>query len=413
MSGAIDAELLCIEGHLANATKIDFMRYFLDFTHGVQKEALDAFHAKIGEERCIDTDCGECMTRKRVRVAKADEKWIDEETQTRTATALVSVIHRCQNFFRIGSHLRKICKIQRWYRIWRRMFCVNNTEDESLYKGRGQAIGLPRLGFLRRGGVPVICAITQDTIPISNSFKLVGPCGVVYAYTCSDLIRYIRSTHKFECPATRNQIGITDVRRLQRRALQLCVNSGKDLVAEYNRRGSEHEETVQNNYALTGLESSATETFDRAVTLCEYHPPPEDLLSRLEGDILPEWREYVRMLLSMDVEACLAMLRTEETRIERLISRGLDAGHFMGYLHSQLQEYISMCCRRLRNNDFEDGMTHAFMNLPVPLMPPGHRSFANPFMNLSMPRNRSGSVNTPLTDRSFERVFTYLSRSSE
>ena len=367
MSSVIDAELLCIEENLANATKIGFMRYFLDFNHGVQKDALDAFHAKIGEERCIDLDCNECMTRKRARVAKSDEKWLDDETATQTAVALVSVVHRCQFYFRSASRLRKICKVQRWYRSWRRMFCVNNTEDESHYRGRGKTDGLSRLGLLRRGGVPVICAITQDTIPVSNSFKLIGPGGVVYAYTCSDFVRYIRSTHKFECPATRNQLGIADVRRLQRRALELCVNSGKDLVAEYNRRGTEHEETMQNGYALTGLESSATEMFDRAVTLCEHQPPLEDLLVRLEGDILPEWREYVHMLLSMDAESCLAMLRTEETRVERLISRGLDAGHFMGYLHSQLQEYITACCGRLRNNSsFEAGLTSAFLGLPLP-----------------------------------------------
>lgn len=334
---------------LRTAIKTAFMRYFLDFTHASQKDAYEQLQARIALEQDNEDKGGSDMTRKRSRPT-TNEVWAQQETETRTAARVIAAVHRLQFHFREASRIRKVCRIQRWYREWRKYIPVNGIEDITLYKGRGRAEGLEKRGLLRRAGVPITCAITQDAIPVKNSFKLVGPAGVVYAYTCSELIRYVRSTHKFECPATRNKLGVSDVRRLQRRATELHVNSGKSLVREYVDRENTHNEAVENGYALTGLESSATEMFDRAVYMCERGSIAEDLLLRLEGDILPEWREYVRMLYEMDTEACLAMLRTENTRVERLMMRG-HVEHYAGYLHlqDQLYEYINACSLRLHN----------------------------------------------------------------
>ena len=337
---------------LKTAIKTAFMRYFLDFTHVSQKEAYEQLQARIAFEQEIGNNGDEGdMTRKRSRPSTTNEIWAKQEIETRTAARVIALVHRLQFHFREASRLRKVCRIQRWYREWRKMIPVNGIEDITLYKGCGRTEGLDKRGLLRRAGIPITCAITQDAIPVKNSFKLVGPSGVVYAYTCSELIRYVRSTHKFECPATRNQLGLADVRRLQRRATKLNVNSGKSLVKEYEDRENTHNEAVENGYALTGLESSATEMFDRAVHMCERRSiTEEDLLLRLEGDILPEWREYVRTLADMDTEACLAMLRTEKTRVDNLMQSG-HVEYYAGYLHlqDQLNEYINFCSLRLRN----------------------------------------------------------------
>ena len=327
---------------LRTAIKTAFMRYFLDFTHASQKEAYEQLQARLELEQ-------NDMTRKRSR-ATTNEVWAKQEIETRTAVRILAAVHRLQFHFRESSRIRKVCRIQRWYRWWRRLIPVNNIEDITLYKGSGRTEGLERHGLLRRGGVPITCAITQDSIPVKNSFKLVGPAGVVYAYTCSDLIRYVRSTHKFECPATRNKLGVIDVWRLQKRATTLGVNSGKNLVREYADRENTHNESVENGYALTGLESSATEMFDRAVHICERGNITEDLHFRLEGDILPEWREYVRQLYDLDTEACSAMLRTEEARVNHLMTRGR-VEQYAGYLYlqEQLKEWLDACSLRMRN----------------------------------------------------------------
>ncbi len=334
---------------LRTAIKTAFMRYFLDFTHASQKDAYEQLQNRIALEQ-DNEDKDKDMTRKRSR-ATTNEVWAQQEIETRTANRIVAAVHRLQFHFREASRGRKVKRIQNWYRYWRKFIPVaNGVEDIKLYKGRDRVDGLDKHGLMCCAGAPITCAITQDAIPVKNSFKLIGPAGVVYAYTCSELIRYVRSTHKFECPATRNKLGVSEVRRLQRRATELGVNSGKSLTKEYFDRENTHNESVENGYALTGLESSATEMFDRAVYMCERGNIVQDLHLRLEGDILPEWREYVRMFFELDTAACLTMLRAEDRRVERLMLNG-NVQHFAGYIYlrEQLTEYINACSLRLRN----------------------------------------------------------------
>lgn len=347
---------------LQTAMKIDFSRFFYDnfgTYRGVHERLEERVTGKRSreefEENNVENDNYKDykdytpeMTRKRSRVQQkadenqANEAWIQLETVTRSAEAVIKAVHRLQFHYRRSAETAHIRKIQSWFRYWRQFVCVNGTEDNEDFSPGMRS----KKGLLRRGGIPIVCTITQDVIPVKNSFKLIGPHGQVYAYTCSDLIRYLRSTHKFECPATRNHISLPEVRRLQRRANKLCVNSGKDLVAEYNNRDDDHSESVENGYALTGLESSCTEVFDTAVRLCEQplgSDGQEGLLMRLEADILPEWRDYARTLLHMDPEACFAMLRNEESRILLLMRTEADRSGFMSYLLQQVNDYLFAC----------------------------------------------------------------------
>jgi hypothetical protein len=354
---------------LRDALRVDFARFVYDSLPAHVCERLEARtehkrRRSDAEEAGAEAGAEGDMTRKRRRQAPSPEdelvRWERLETEVRTTRALVQAVHRVQFHFREAAQAAKVRRIQRWFRFWRRFACVNGTEDVDALAGRAVR------GLLRRDGAPLVCPITQDVVPVANSFKLVGPQGAVYAYSCSDLIRYLRSTHRFECPATRNPILLPEVRRLQRRAAALHVNSGRDLVAEFRSRNDTRAESREHAHALTGLESSCTEVFDTAVRLCERlgsDSGGDEVLMRLESDVLPEWRDYVHQLMVLDCEACLAMLLNEQARVVMLADRGLDRSGFMGYLLDQVCEFL-LACRARVTRPSPPPVVH-------PLFPPG------------------------------------------
>ena len=354
---------LLLEGEVFRSMRIDFQKIFYD--NYILKRGLKE---KYNSRRFVE-DIKVIMARKRKRKRNDETR---ERSYSPSSTTLpssmdktkmvndflknpsdvdaiqdaVRCVHRLQFLYRRTRNTKKIVRIQRWWKYWKRLIVNNNTQPEL---GDDKKKIFPHTKYvIRVKGDPAICCITQESIPVRDCFKYITPTGQVCAYTCSSLISYLRKSRKFECPATRYKFDEVVVRGLRKSALRKGMSIAYDLLDLYATRESFTNQEMVTDNASTGLERTCAEVFSGAVDLCETGGGASDnILQKLETDILPEWRSLVRMLMGLDLHVCVTMLRVEEARLTNLVSRNVDVAGYMPYLLDQIREHIHTCVLRL------------------------------------------------------------------
>lgn len=228
-------------------------------------------------------------------------------------------------------------QICRWWREVCRFRPTSNNVDADATLNE---IPVSR-GIIRYRGVPVVCPITLEAIPLGDSVKLVFTERHVTAYQCSSLVDYLQTAKKFKCPLTRMEINRSMVSRLRWRAIQLGIQAF-DLLHVFDNCGErEINEATERN---VGVERYCAGIFDRAVHLCDSQPgefnSDGEVINIIEHDIIPEWIGGVSQLAQVDNSRCNTMLNVEKARLVELQQRAkvADPYNVIDYLIHRIDE---------------------------------------------------------------------------
>ena len=280
---------------------------------------------------------------------------LNSEEKSKMIRMTTRAITRLQNSFREASDLRRLVKLQRWYRCYRRLICTNNTEKKARRRRRSRWAPV-----LRRKTEPLLCPLTLEPIPIHDSIKLISHSGTVLAYTCSKLVEYMRSQRAFVCPLTKQEINRVEVRRIRKKAL-MAGAPAYDLLDVYDSRLLFMRQSIDNTNLVVGMERTCMGILDRGLRLCETTTYSyNDVLRCIETEILPEHTDLVYAFADLDHEACRMMLRTEIELIADLLKRNQDLVGLMPYIQSRVAELLEGC--RVRRPMTLEEMTVVFIN---------------------------------------------------
>ncbi len=217
-----------------------------------------------------------------------------------------------QSVFRTRIEQQRAKSIQKWWKFWKRFIPNNNTDDS----------GSGKHGNIRINGKDAMCVITQDSIPTNDSFKIVDAfSGNVMAYTLSQMVEYLRSTGKFECPCTRSPILKPDVVRMMAKARQCGVES-HDLIEVYNRRHLIAGMNSERQNRMLAIEVSCSTSLEECIDICsEMNLSTTIVQQQLLFTLLPNWRQYVESFRYLEARACYEMLRRDQRKVALLRRR--------------------------------------------------------------------------------------------
>lgn len=302
---------------------------------------------------------------KRVKIFQAAEE--GEQKRRCMARRAIDAVHRMAFFYRTRSSTARVMKLQRWYRYWHNFKCTNSLEE---WDGERDV--------LTQEGQTVLCPLTHDPVPVTDSFKLVNADGKVTAYTASELARYFSQTSTFLCPMTRREIVIVEVRRLLRRLLKCRVQSGLDIVKKFNKaleaKKQEEEEEETPEFFINML----LDNFISVLTVCEngsgFEDSEEDevdseragtiqenAFATLETSMLPQWRYAAEQLGILNTDRCLEILVNCEDQISEVIHSGSDNTGLGPYVASVVTNTIRDIREWSQTEDASEGETDGLL----------------------------------------------------
>lgn len=220
---------------------------------------------------------------------------------------------------RTRSALRMAQRLQRWWRMWRRMIPTNNTEDT---RTRWR---------VRAGGRDVRCPISQDTIELPMCFRFITASGHVIAFSVDALAAYLRSSGRFRCPCTQESFNGVVVSRIERRAVAAGAPE-RGLRGVYEMRSAIAYREIEHANRLLAYENSCGADLHEAIDICADFDLTRDRAQRyLMRDVLPSWRQTCADYMRLSREACHVMLRGDAERLRRLSS--VEDADVHGLLH--------------------------------------------------------------------------------
>lgn len=316
---------------------VEYMRHGLV---AAMKRDLDRFFHEIYGERVLDAEklaWGMGKQTPRRRAARRRRATRDDALDTAVVQELVDRVYRLGLVFGNPQVLNGVRLIQAWFRRARRFLCTNNTDPDLVPEHREEKL-------MRRGGVPICCPISLSGIPVDRCVRLVSASGTVEAYDVKVLSEYLLDTRNFQSPTTRTPILRYMVARvIVPKAITARVYRAQQLPRMYDNRAAFVARQNERADQLLGLERTCTEVFAQAVDICEGSIDNDgnnrEAVDTIETDILPTWRDYVWSYMSLDRQACLAMLKVEESRMVNIVNRRGEAG-CLGYLLAQVREYL-------------------------------------------------------------------------
>jgi len=220
---------------------------------------------------------------------------------------LVERIHRLQIVFRKYRYKKSGSKILNWWLKIQRFKCINNLEESST------------LNYLRQGGKDLKCPITLEKIPTRNSIKIILPNGVIYAYTLTSLVKYIKNSGEFNCVCTRIEFKLPTIKRIQSKAFALGFLRPNQLITMFEDRENIRKRVIEHQNAILAIETSCQIVFGQMLAVCaDDEIDTDSALEEIENQLFPEWYELISDFRNFDIESSRVLLQSNKMRIEQL-----------------------------------------------------------------------------------------------
>lgn len=263
-----------------------------------------------------------------------------------------------------GAIARAGAKIARWWkavRTWRPTNQVQNDE--------------PALeGVIRSHGKNVVCPLTQDTIPVGLCFRLFTSSGATIAYTAPDLIEYLASSGRFQCPCTREYFTRMEVERLRKLYLGVpeeksdpeILEKAQSLPQVYDNRHSIARQLLEHENRCLAVENSCGEAMTEALDLCnDLSMSTAGASLHLQVNIIPEWEQMVRDYMRLDRSKCRTMLLSDREKMRLLAERDTTDFHgLMWIVMESVDRMIRLDDRRAQGESLGSAMMGA-STLPI------------------------------------------------
>lgn len=219
--------------------------------------------------------------------------------------------------------------VQRWWRVAERWRCANQLDDKA------------SAGVIRSFGRNVICPMTQDVIPVGKCFRVFTSNGTALGYSAMDLMEYLVSSGRFQCPCTREYFMRPEIARLQRLCARIDPNDLKvaQLLHTFDNRHAIRYRELEHENRCLAVENSCGGVMTDALDLCgDLTQTTAEVNLVLQGEILPDWGQMVNDYARLDRDKCRTMLLADREKLRRLGGQAMADAHGLMWLVSEAVE---------------------------------------------------------------------------